>query len=142
MALDLNVVRNKIGIIERCIERVDEEYQSKPENLRNYTKQDAIILNIQRACEAAIDLSMHLCAKMKLGIPQDSASSFGFLASNGNIPVELAKTLKGMVGFRNVAIHDYQSLNFDIFQNVVENNLNDLLEFGELILKLALSSKA
>jgi len=136
MALDLNVVRNKISIIERCIKRVDEEYENNPENLNNYTKQDAIILNIQRACEAAIDLSMHLCAKMKLGIPQDSASSFEFLARDGYISLKLAKTLIGMVGFRNVAIHDYQSLNFDIFQSVIEKNLDDLLEFGELILKL------
>jgi len=136
MALDLNVIRNKISIIERCIKRVDEEYENNPKNLRNSTKQDAIILNIQRACEAAIDLSMHLCAKMKLGVPQDSTSSFEFLAKEGHIPFDLAKILKGMIGFRNVAVHDYQSLNFDIFQNVIEKNLDDLLEFGELILKL------
>ena len=141
MGLDLNVVRNKISIIERCIDRVDEEYENNPENLKNYTKQVAIILNIQRACEAAIYLSMHLCAKMKLGVPQDSSSSFGFLAKDGYIPLELAKTLKGMVGFRNVAIHDYQALNFDIFQSVIEKNLDDLLKFGELILKLRTDQK-
>jgi len=135
------VVRNKISIIERCIERVDEEYDGNRENLKNYSKQDAIILNIQRACEAAIALSMHVCAKMKLGVPQDSAGSFMFLVDKEIISKQLAETLKGMVGFRNVAVHDYQSLNFDIFQSVVENNLDDLLEFGELILRLALLSE-
>ena len=135
MDLDLDVVRNKVATIERCIRRIDEEYQSQPENLKNYTKQDAIILNVQRACEAAIDLAMHLCSKNKLGIPQDSRGGFELLAENLIITNELAKTLKGMVGFRNVAVHDYKSLNLAILQVIIEKHLDELLEFGEVLLK-------
>ncbi len=52
-----DVVYNKCSIIERCVERIYEEYENNPKNLENYTKQDSIILNIQRGCEAAIDLT-------------------------------------------------------------------------------------
>ena len=56
-----DVVLNKAAAIERCVERVREEYAGSAANLRdNRTKQDSIILNLQRAAEAAIDLSMHL----------------------------------------------------------------------------------
>lgn len=55
-----DVIINKIAVIERCIRRIHEEYDSNPENLKNYTKQDSIILNIQRACEASIDMAMHI----------------------------------------------------------------------------------
>jgi len=55
-----DVILNKISIIERCINRINEEYDNNPENLRNYTKQDSIILNIQRACEASIDLAIYM----------------------------------------------------------------------------------
>lgn len=55
-----DVILNKIRIIERCLKRINEEYANTPLNLENFTKQDSIILNIQRACEAAIDLGMHV----------------------------------------------------------------------------------
>ena len=58
-----DVIYNKIEIVERCIRRIHEEYGNNPENLKNYTKQDSIILNIQRACEACIDLAMHIVAE-------------------------------------------------------------------------------
>jgi len=51
---------NKIETIERCVNRINEVYDNNPENLNDYIKQDSIILNIQRACEAAIDLAMHI----------------------------------------------------------------------------------
>jgi hypothetical protein len=64
---------NKVAVIERCIKRIREEYSADPANLyENITKQDSIILNIQRACETAIDLAMHEIRLRRLGIPQDS----------------------------------------------------------------------
>lgn len=48
---------NKVAIIERCLLRIDQEYYGHEEELEtNFTRQDSIILNLQRVCEAAIDL--------------------------------------------------------------------------------------
>ncbi|NNU91727.1 DUF86 domain-containing protein [Geobacillus sp. NFOSA3] len=74
-----DVILNKISVIERCIKRINEEYDNNPKNLQNYTKQDSIILNIQRACEASIDIAMHIVAEKKLGIPQTSRDAFELL---------------------------------------------------------------
>ena len=50
-----DVVVNKAAIIERCIARVREVYAGNDHNLfDDVTRQDSIILNLQRACEAAI----------------------------------------------------------------------------------------
>ena len=38
-----DILYNKISIIERCLKRVDEVYESNPENLEDYTKQDSIV---------------------------------------------------------------------------------------------------
>ena len=54
-----DVILNKAQIIERCLRSVKEEYEDSPVNLQNITKQDSIILNLQRACEAAMDMAMH-----------------------------------------------------------------------------------
>ena len=52
-----DVLLNKASIIERCLKRIDEEYQDSPGNLTdNIERQDSIILNLQRACEASIDM--------------------------------------------------------------------------------------
>lgn len=58
--MENDVLYNKISIIERCLIRIKEVYDNKPENLQDYTKQDSIILNIQRAVESCIDISMHI----------------------------------------------------------------------------------
>lgn len=129
-----DVILNKISVIERCIKRVNEEYQNNFENLKNYTKQDSIILNIQRACEASIDLSMHIISEKRLGIPQNSRDAFEVLYSNNIIDEKLMKNLKSMVGFRNIAVHDYQAVNLEIVKQIIEKHLLDLKEFVQLML--------
>lgn len=57
-----DILINKADNIRRCINRIHEVYENKHENLSDFTKQDSIILNLQRACEASIDLAMHIVA--------------------------------------------------------------------------------
>ena len=109
--VDIDIWINKTQIIERCLKRIQEEYDGESKNLLSNTKQDSIILNLQRCCEAAIDLAMHLCRSQKSGIPQSSREAFDLLVQNGLLSVELSKSMKSMVGFRNIAVHDYQRLN-------------------------------
>lgn len=124
-----DIIYNKIDTIERCIKRINEVYEGKFENLKDYTKQDSIILNIQRACEAAIDMAMHIVSEKKLGIPQNSRDAFEVLKSNGIIDENLMKKLKAMIGFRNIAVHNYQSINLEIVREIIEKHIMDLKEF-------------
>ncbi len=112
---------NKIAIIERCLVRVFEEYKSDT-TLESPTHADALLLNLERACQAAIDLAMHLVARDRLGMPQDSADAFVLLSRAQRIAPETAKRLSAMVGFRNVAVHEYQRLNMDIVKAIVEKD--------------------
>ena len=130
-----DVVLNKISVIERCKKRILDVYDQKPENLKDYTKQDSIILNIQRACEACIDLAMHIVAQERLGLPQTSRDAFDMLESSSIIDEEIAKRLKAMVGFRNIAVHDYQTINLTILEQIVEKHLEDFTDFTKQILK-------
>lgn len=129
-----DVIINKAQIIDRCIIRINEEYDNNKENLKNYTKQDSIILNIQRACEACIDLAMHIISTSKMGIPQNSREAFELLNKNKIIDDNLMKNLKAMIGFRNIAVHNYQAVNIDIVEMIIKNNLSDMIEFKNKIL--------
>ncbi|MGE7907489.1 type VII toxin-antitoxin system HepT family RNase toxin [Peribacillus sp. NPDC094092] len=130
-----DVILNKISVIERCMNRVKVVYENNPENLKDYTKQDSIILNIQRACEASIDLAMHIVAERKLGLPQTSRDAFDMLHEALIIDENTVKRLKAMVGFRNIAVHDYQTVNLDILQQIVANHLEDFTDYTKQILK-------
>ncbi len=130
-----DVILNKINVIERCINRINQVYDNNPENLKDYTKQDSMILNVQRACEASIDLAMHIIADKCLGLPQSSRDAFDLLQENAIINEILAKRLKAMVGFRNIAVHDYQSINIEILKQIIEKHLGDFKQFTKQILQ-------
>jgi uncharacterized protein YutE (UPF0331/DUF86 family) len=125
-----DVVINKVAIIERCLARVEAEYLGHEDELEsNYTRQDSIILNLQRACEATIDVAMHLVRTKKLGLPQESRDAFDMLGDAGILLPGLRERLKSMVGFRNVAVHDYRQLNLDVVRNILEKHLENFREF-------------
>ncbi|MDD2498670.1 MAG: DUF86 domain-containing protein [Desulfitobacteriaceae bacterium] len=124
-----DVLYNKISIIEKCLMRIREVYDQNPDSLKDYTKQDSIVLNIQRAVEATIDIAMFFVSTKKLGIPQNSRDAFEVLESNGIIDASMLEKLKAMIGFRNIAVHNYQAINLDILQRVIENHLQDFEEF-------------
>ena len=131
-----DVILNKITTIERCVNRIHEVYEGNPDNLRDFTKQDSIILNIQRACEASIDLAMHIVSDRKLGVPKASREGFKLLQEAGLIDETLAKSLMNMVGFRNIAVHDYQALELKILEAILEKHIDDFKYFTKIVIQL------
>jgi uncharacterized protein YutE (UPF0331/DUF86 family) len=118
------------------LRRIREEYAGREDLFgTNYTIQDSIILNLQRACEASIDLANYIVKKEKLGIPLQSRDAFDLLFKAGLLSRELAEKMMKMIGFRNLAVHSYQELNLKIVRSIIENNLDDFKEFTSTILK-------
>ncbi len=128
------VIRNKIAIIKRCLKRIREEYQGHESEFEsNYTKQDSIILNLQKACESSIDLGMRIVAIKDLDVPQASRDVFILIKNANFIPSELSNNLQAMVGFRNIAVHDYQKVNLDIVKSIIEKKLVNFDDFINII---------
>lgn len=123
-------------MIERSVNRIDEVYKGNSENLLNLTKQDSVILNILRATEASIDLAMHLVSERKLGLPKTSGEAFKLLQEHDIIEADLAQILMNMVGFRNIAVRDYQALELDILEAILEQHIGDFIGFTKMILQL------
>jgi uncharacterized protein YutE (UPF0331/DUF86 family) len=130
-----DVLTNKAATIERCVARAWDEYAKDPATFgRDFTRQDAAILNIQRACQAALDIGQHLIRRERLGPPQSARDVFDLLTNGGWIDADLADVLKRMVGFRNIAVHDYQGLQLPIVVAIIERHLDDFLRFSKAIL--------
>lgn len=117
-----NILFNKAAIIERSLNRMREEYHQNP-SLDNYTHIDAMVLNIERACQAAIDAAQHLVAKHHYGIPQTSADAFELLRKAGVLSSASTKAMIGMTGFRNIA------LNLDIMRAIAIKEYSSLISF-------------
>jgi uncharacterized protein YutE (UPF0331/DUF86 family) len=126
-----DVLLEKAGSIERCVERIRAVYGADPKNLKDdLTKQESILLNLQRACEASIDAAMRVVKRRGLGLPNESRAAFELLHTAGHLEAPLAEGIKKMVGFRNVAVHGYRKLDLDIVQAIIEKHLSDLLAFS------------
>jgi uncharacterized protein YutE (UPF0331/DUF86 family) len=132
-----DIVLNKKESVERCISQIKTYYAlpSEVEFEEDYMKQDAISINLQRACEQCIDLANHTIKTLKLGLPKESRESFRLLATAKVIPHELAGRLEGMVGFRNVLVHEYQRMDIGLMIKVIEQHLDDLVEFTNCIVR-------
>ncbi len=131
------VVLNKKVSIERCIEQIN-TYYALDRGLpfeQDFLKQDAIAMNLQRACELSIDIANHLIKNRKLGLPQDSRDSFELLRRAGLIGEPMTRALQAMVGFRNILVHEYRKLDLGIMVKVIESHTRDLLDFANVAIE-------
>ena len=133
-----DVLLNKAASIERCVARVKEEYAADPATFAvNFSRQDAAILNIQRACEAALDMGQHFIRRDKLGLPQSARDVFVLLEQHRCIDPPVAEAMRRLTGFRNLAVHDYQALQLPITLNIIQHHLDEFLTFAGQLLKQA-----
>jgi uncharacterized protein YutE (UPF0331/DUF86 family) len=127
-----DVLINKAATIERCVARAREEYDVDPNGFaHDFSRQDAAILNIQRACEAALDMGLHIIRRERLGITQSARDTFTLLAQAHWISDSIADQMKRMIGFRNIAVHDYQALQLPITVNILTQHLDEFLTFSQ-----------
>jgi len=119
--------------IKKYVKRIEEDYDEEFED--SYTKQDAVILNIQRAIQQTIDLGAYIVKKYKLGIPKSSKEIFEILEKEKIIDKTLSKNLQKMVGFRNLAIHEYTKLKLEVIEYIIKERIFDCLEFQKRIIK-------
>lgn len=129
------ILIHKKTTIERCLKRISEDYGDDFKN--NFTNQDAVILNIERACQAAIDIGNRILRIKNLGLPLSNRDTFFKLEKSTIISSELSKNLQAMAGFRNLAVHDYSSMNIEVVINIIENHLENLLIFANQMISFS-----
>lgn len=103
--------------------------------MTSYDRQDVIVLNLIRACEQAIDMANRMTFLRRLEIADDTATVFINLGRAGLIPATLAESMRRMVGFRNIAVHEYQALDLDKVMHIIGHGLDDLFAFSQAMLK-------
>lgn len=133
--VDKDVIFEKVNRIQNCLQRIYKTVSTDINSLDSYDVQDIVTLNLQRAVQLVIDLAAHVVRSESFGIPQTLKENFQLLWQNKIIDGSVKENMEHMVGFRNIAVHDYESINPEILKSIVRNNLKDIEEFYTLLLK-------
>lgn len=124
----------KVAVIDRCLARIQEVRGERRNDLLPVDVEDIASLNLQRAIQAAMDLASHIVAAEAYGTPDSTAGVFALLQQRGVINAELAGRLRRMVGFRNIAVHEYQTVDPAILESILERHLGDLRALGSQVI--------
>lgn len=120
-----DVMMQKLASIDRCLRAVRDYVAGDLSRLEEPIVLDAVVLNLHRACEQAIDAACREVSRLGLGVPADSADAFAILERERLLTPSLAERMRRMVGFRNVAVHEDWRLDPAIVRTVVEHRLGD-----------------
>lgn len=132
--VDRDIIVEKVAIIQRCLKRISEVTELDPEKIDDINIQDIFVLNLQRAVQATIDLAAHIIADEGFGLPGSLREHFKLLVENNIIPGDLGEKMISMVGFRNIAVHEYHTIDVDILKRILTHNLVDIESFYSVIL--------
>ena len=58
-----DVALAKLATIRRCLQRIRTVTAGDPARVREFETQDIVVLNLQRAIQAALDLAAHVIAQ-------------------------------------------------------------------------------
>lgn len=131
--VDRDIVFAKVASVEYYLKRIARA-REPGRNLDSEDVEDIVVLNLQRAAQATIDLAAHVVASEGYGLPDKVAENFTFLEKTGVLEPDLAANLCKMVGFRNVVVHDYEDVDMRTVEDIVEHRLGTLREFCKKIL--------
>ena len=69
-----------------------------------------------------------------MGIPTARAESLEMLARKNVMSPEIERKMIGIVGFCNVAVHQYQRLDIAIVEAIIVSDLDDLIDFTDSVM--------
>lgn len=132
--MDREVVEQKLELLRRCLLRIETKCPAEVETLvGDIDLQDIVALNLSRAVQLCVDIGAHLISGMDVAPPNTMGQTFDLLAQAALLPAALALNLKKAVGFRNIAVHNYEAINWHIVHSIVKNHLADFSAFARVV---------
>ena len=134
--MDKDIISIKIETIRRCLQRVKLHTPNSYEDLaENYDSQDIIALNLERAIQASVDMAAHLIADTEVMPAQTMSKSFTVLSKCKIITECLGERMAKSVGFRNISVHEYQTIDWKIVYSICTKCLDDFTEYIQQVTK-------
>lgn len=132
--MDRPVIDRKLDSLRRCLQRIEDRRPASLEALRaDADAQDILSLNLTRAVQLCVDIGVHVLADTDVPAPETMGGAFEALATTGVLDAELASRMRAAVGFRNVAIHSYQEIDWAIVFAIAHDHVVDFERFARAV---------
>ena len=133
--MDKDVIYSKVESLRVCVGRIR---QKKPATfdlfVENYDLQDIVCLNLERAVQVCVDIAAHIIVELDVSAPVTMGESFCKLREAGFIDEEICLRMQKSVGFRNIAVHTYQAIDWRVVYRIITEHLEDFSVFARQII--------
>lgn len=134
--MDREIIGQKIESLRRCVERVHQKSPATAAALASDPDaQDILTLNLTRAVQLCVDIGAHLIAVQGKPAPDTMGQTFDVLSDMGVINEELALRMKKAVGFRNIAVHNYEAIDWHIAHIIATRHVDDFAAFANAVVE-------
>lgn len=135
MSIDKKVIEEKLISLNRCLDRIKLHTPATVEALQtDFDAQDIISLNLQRAVQISVAIAAHILTEQLHEQTSTMAETFLALSKHGLLDSHLASRLAKAVGFRNIAVHEYDMLDMNILYSIITNEIGCFYEYADTVL--------
>lgn len=130
-----HVIFQKISSLARCINRIEEKRpESIDELINSYDLQDIISVNLEWAIQQSVDIALIVLSNMEVPTPATMAEAFVELKERKVISEETAKNMISAVGFRNIIVHTYKKIDWEIVWSIITKHIEDFKRYSHEII--------
>ena len=135
LPMDRELILRKLEALSRFVGRIQTSVPSTGDLLHtDLDAQDIVSVNLQRAVQACVDIALNIIADSQREIPAGMGDTFPVLASMGVLDSALAEHLRKAVGFRNISVHEYEAVDWDIVYAIATERIQDFRDFAGAVL--------
>lgn len=132
--MDRVLIDQKLETLRYCIARIAEKCPTEPAQLESDADlQDIVVLNLTRSIQLCVDIASHLISASDEAAPATMGDALSKLAQLEILDNKLASKLRQAVGFRNIAIHNYDKVDWAIVHDICSRRLDDFRQFASAI---------
>ncbi len=139
--MNKELLEEKLESLRLCVRRIHERCpqgardRAVTELMRDYDAQDIISVNLMRAVQLCVDIAVHIESTLGGRTPATMGEAFDRLQTRGTISRTLADRMKAAVGFRNVAVHSYRTIDWAVVHSICTNDRDDFRDFALAVSK-------
>jgi len=139
-AVRFEVLEPRLDSLARCIDRVQSKLPFTEEHLRSDADlQDIVSVNLERCVQLCVDVAAVVISHSQAAVPTTMAECFDALRALGWVDAETATRMRKAVGFRNIAVHEYEKVDWTIVHRIATRHLDDFRKFAAQVVAKAKS---
>jgi uncharacterized protein YutE (UPF0331/DUF86 family) len=132
--MDRAVIERKLESLRHCLQRIEQKCPPQAQTLAaDADLQDIVALNLSRAVQICVDIGAHVVVQLNVPPPDTMGQTFDLLAQAGVLTPELAARMRKAVGFRNIAVHSYEAIDWFIVHSIATRHLVDFSAYAQAV---------